>query len=86
MDVLAQTQSGVEANLVLNTLVLLRDGAPGYDFKLTADSINAPARNNSELKRRLEYLGVTGPQQPSAPKTRGKKKQRPKAVDEPHDG
>lgn len=56
LDALAKTTSGAEANLILNTLVLLQDGKPGYDFGLRADHINPAARTEALVQRRLEYL------------------------------
>ncbi len=54
---LEQTKSPIEAGLILNTLVLLRDGDPGYLFKT---DLNHLTRFNSKLadtvQRRLEYL------------------------------
>ncbi len=56
MDVLASSRSGVEANLILNTLVLLRDGRPGYEFTVTPDHLDADVRNAPNVARRMEYL------------------------------
>jgi hypothetical protein len=56
MGALKKTQSGVEAALILNTLVLLRDGKPGYKFSVTAEDINPVARNSIQVQRRLAYL------------------------------
>ncbi len=56
MDALAKTSSGVEANLILNSLVLLRDGKPGYDFKITAKHMKPSVRKAFLVQRRLEYL------------------------------
>ncbi len=55
MDCLAKTQSPIEANLILNSLVLLRDGEARIKFDLRVDSIH-PAARKDELLRRLEYL------------------------------
>ena len=54
MDVLAKSTDGAEAALILNTVVLLRDGKPGYSFNITKKSINA--KPTSPVSRRLEYL------------------------------
>jgi hypothetical protein len=56
MSALKKAQSGVEAALILNTLVLLRDGKPGYKFSVTAEDINPVARNSVQVQRRLAYL------------------------------
>ncbi|MCP4375140.1 MAG: sulfatase [bacterium] len=53
MDVLATAKHPLEALLTLNTLVLLRDGKPGYKFDITANSVKA---NDSTVSRRLQYL------------------------------
>jgi hypothetical protein len=56
MSALKKTQSGVEAALILNTLVVLRDGKPGYEFSVTAEDINPAARHSVQVQRRLDYL------------------------------
>jgi len=53
MDVLATAEHPLEALLTLNTVVLLRDGKPGYEFNVTAGSVKA---KDGEVSRRLEYL------------------------------
>lgn len=53
MDVLAKSEDHVEALLVLNTLVMLRDGKPGYAFDIKAGSVKA---KGGQVGRRLEYL------------------------------
>ena len=70
--VLAASQSPVEANLILNTVVVLRDGDPGYDFQITAESLSEPARKGAEVQRRLSYLSPDIPDTGS--KQRGKKR------------
>ena len=57
MAALAKTDSGVEANLILNTVVLLRDGKPGYDFKITKASFKPSVWKAQYVQRRMEYLG-----------------------------
>ncbi len=53
MDVLASAEHPLEALLTLNTVVLLRDGKPGYEFNITASSVKAKC---GEVNRRLQYL------------------------------
>jgi len=53
MDVLATAEHPLEALLTLNTVVLLRDGKPGYQFNITAGSVKA---KDGEVSRRLQYL------------------------------
>lgn len=71
MKTLARTRSGVEANLILNTLVLLQDGKPGYRFSFQASRLTESVRKNAEVARRIEYLDPTAPpaRKPSRKKT-----------------
>jgi len=57
MDVLATAEHPLEAVLTLNTVVLLKDGKPGYKFDITADSIKAKC---GDVSRRLLYLTGKG--------------------------
>jgi hypothetical protein len=56
MQALATAESGVEANLILNTLVLLRDGKAGYEFDVARDLFKFPDREMELINRRLQYL------------------------------
>ena len=67
MDVLATANHPLEALLTLNTVVLLRDGKPGYKFDITAGSVKA---KGGEVSRRIQYLGGGV----GKPKNRKKKK------------
>lgn len=58
MDVLSKTESGVEAALALNSLTLLRDGKPGYEFKISLNHFRPNVQENDSVKRRIEYLAV----------------------------
>ncbi len=59
MDCLARTVSPTEANLILNTLVVLRDGNPGYEFELRRAHMKGfQTDNTGYVDRRLEYLGA----------------------------
>jgi len=73
LKVLAQSKSGVETNLILNSLVLLRDGKPGYAFDITSRNLTRSGRTFSDVKRRLEYLDPNYAP-PAAKKKRNKKK------------
>ena len=53
IDVLKQSTDAAESMLVLNTLVLLRDGKPGYEFKFQRKQVRSV---NSESSRRLDYI------------------------------
>ena len=56
-DVLATAEHPLEALLTFNTVVLLRDGKPGYKFNITADGVKA---KGGEVSRRLQYLTGKG--------------------------
>ncbi len=53
---LATTRSGAEANLMLNSLILLRDGQPGYAFPVKANWFRSNVAQEPYVQRRLEYL------------------------------
>lgn len=54
-ETLRNAQSATEANLILNTVVLLRDGF-GKKLPVTADDVRHLNEGRGELERRLEYL------------------------------
>lgn len=56
LSALQESQSGIEAGLILNSLTLLRDGQPGYDFSLQKNMLAPPVLKNDTVERRLEYL------------------------------
>ena len=56
VDALKKSSSGIEAGLMLNTVTLLRDTKPGYDFEITPDLFSAEHLKNDTVQRRLEYL------------------------------
>ncbi len=56
LEVLKETDSGIEAGLILNSLVLLRDGKPGYEFEIDKSLFSAEILKNDTVARRLEYL------------------------------
>jgi arylsulfatase A-like enzyme len=59
---LAESSSGVEANLILNTVVLLRDGQPGYRFDVErADLQRLGEDSTGHVQRRLQYLRGSTP-------------------------
>ncbi len=55
MDVLRQTTDPSEANLILNSVVLLEDGTPGYDFDVK-EFKSAKWSKVNPADRRMEYL------------------------------
>ncbi len=57
---LKQAESGVAANLILNTAVLLRDGEPGYPMHITADDVHPSALTAQDVRRRLSYFAAEG--------------------------
>ncbi|MBI2479538.1 MAG: hypothetical protein HYV60_13160 [Planctomycetia bacterium] len=57
MSCLEKTTSPDEANLILNTVVLLRDGRPGYKFDISLDSLKSLKDKKADgVQRRMEYL------------------------------
>lgn len=53
---LYETESGIEAALILNSIVLLRDGEHRYAFDLSPTRLSASVRDQQEVQRRLLYL------------------------------
>jgi hypothetical protein len=56
MEALYHSTDGVEALLILNTLVLLKDGPHSYGFALEEERLSPEVRENMEVQRRLDYL------------------------------
>ena len=54
--VLRETTDPVEANLVLNTVVLLQDGPYKYEFGITKDLFVPEVLEGGYVQRRLEYI------------------------------
>jgi hypothetical protein len=55
-EALIQTSDGIEALLILNSLVLLMDGPNNYDFILNDNSLKPEVLKNDQVQRRLEYV------------------------------
>ena len=53
---LKESDSGIEAGLILNSVTLLRDSSPGYRFQITQDLFSEDIRKNDTVDRRLQYL------------------------------
>ncbi len=55
---LKNAESEVEANLILNTVTLLQDGQPGYEFNINPDIFPKEWRSNvrGNVSRRLAYF------------------------------
>lgn len=58
MDCLANSRSGVQTNLILNTAVMLKDGSPGYDFRIGTNSVHTDALQLQDVRRRLAYFSA----------------------------
>jgi len=56
-EALYQCTDGVEALLILNSLVLLRDGPYAYEFAVEEERLSAEVLADAEVKRRLDYIG-----------------------------
>lgn len=55
-EALYQSTDGVEALLIMNSLVLLRDGPHSYEFVLEEGRLSPEVRKNAEVGRRLDYI------------------------------
>ncbi|KAA3661918.1 MAG: sulfatase, partial [Calditrichaeota bacterium] len=53
---LYQTEDGGEALLILNSIVLMKDGANKYAFKIQPEKIQQSVLENEQVPRRLDYL------------------------------
>jgi arylsulfatase A-like enzyme len=53
---LKDSKSGIETGLILNSLVLLRDSEPRYEFELNREDFAKEVLKNDTVKRRLDYL------------------------------
>ncbi len=56
LEVLRSTTSGIEACLMLNTVVLLQDGSPGYRFELGESDLQEGVAKDLNVQRRMRYL------------------------------
>ncbi len=56
IEALSQSVDGVEALLILNSLVLLMDGPHTYEFVLSNDDLAPEVVEDSQVLRRLEYI------------------------------
>lgn len=55
-EALYECHEGVEALLILNSLVLLKDGPYAYDFPLEEEKLAAEVSGHPEVQRRLKYI------------------------------
>lgn len=58
-DALYATEEGAEAALILNSIVLMKDGEFKYPFDIKFEKILQSVRTHQTVKRRLDYLEVT---------------------------
>ena len=56
LNAIQNSNDGIEVGLMLNSLTLLQDGQPGYQFSVSEKSFKGPVLKNDTVKRRLEYL------------------------------
>lgn len=56
VDTLNETDDPVEANLIFNTVVLLRDGKYGYEFAVEDLNNSVWIKKSGQFTRRLDYL------------------------------
>jgi len=55
---LYNSTNATEVLLIFNSIVLMQDGYKDYKFDLDLSKINDAAKNDQQVKRRLEYLGL----------------------------
>lgn len=55
-EALYQSDDGVEALLILNSLVLLKDGPHSYEFILEEEKLAPEVSEDAEVGRRLDYI------------------------------
>ncbi|TWT57040.1 Arylsulfatase [Thalassoglobus neptunius] len=58
LEALKETDDGIEAGLILNSLTLLRDGEPGYEFEISEENFRPSVLKNDTVQRRLQYLSA----------------------------
>jgi arylsulfatase A-like enzyme len=56
---LSASRDAAEATLIMNSIVLMQDGEPGYDFDIRLDMIDESIRDYVEVKKRIEYLMIS---------------------------
>jgi arylsulfatase A-like enzyme len=53
---LSASGDAAEATLIMNSIVLMQDGDPGYKFDIQLDMINESIRDYKEVEARIKYL------------------------------
>jgi len=56
LEALYASQDGLEALLILNSLVLLMDGPFAYEFELDRERLSRTVSKDPQVQRRLEYI------------------------------
>jgi len=56
LEAIYASEDGVEALLILNSLVLLMDGPHAYSFELEQEKLSQEVREDQQVQRRLEYI------------------------------
>jgi len=56
LEALYESEDGIEALLILNSLVLLMDGPEEYRFELDQDKLFPEVLQDQQVQRRLEYI------------------------------
>ncbi len=56
IEALNESSDALEALLILNSLVLLRDGKPGYTFDISQLNLDPEVQKDSQVQRRIDYL------------------------------
>ena len=56
LEAVYASEDGVEALLILNSLVLLMDGTHSYRFELDREKLSPELMQDQEVKRRLDYI------------------------------
>ncbi len=56
LEAIYASDDGVEALLILNSLVLLMDGSHTYRFELDKEKLSPELMQDQEVKRRLDYI------------------------------
>ncbi|MHB8864970.1 MAG: sulfatase family protein [Pirellulaceae bacterium] len=55
---LARSRSAVEVALILNSVILLQDGKPGYEFGLSREDLDPSVYGDENVRSRMAYLRV----------------------------
>lgn len=56
VNVLRDSRDAIEANEILNTIVMLRDGRHRWDLNVSREDVHESIRDSENVRRRLDYL------------------------------